>query len=113
VELCRELELFSAKLEELKAREIEAEAHPDKQAKKVLSTKALTVVADAAEKGTRGTSLQRAEAGNGIDTLFDAVHDSLLLAIETVLRERRCLTRDMGGTGNTADLGQAIVDAIS
>ena len=43
----------------------------------------------------------------------NAVHDSLLLAIETVLREVRCLTRDMGGTGNTADLGQAIVDAIS
>ena len=43
----------------------------------------------------------------------DAVRDSLLLVIETVLREGRCLTRDMGGTGNTANLGQAIVDAIS
>ena len=43
---------------------------------------------------------------------FDAIHDSLLLAIETVLREERCLTPDMGGTARTEDLGQAIADAI-
>jgi tartrate dehydrogenase/decarboxylase/D-malate dehydrogenase len=43
---------------------------------------------------------------------FDAVHDALLSAIETVLREGRCLTRDMGGTANTEELGQAIADAI-
>jgi tartrate dehydrogenase/decarboxylase/D-malate dehydrogenase len=41
-----------------------------------------------------------------------AVHDSLVLAIETVLREKKCLTPDMGGTAGTEDLGQAIADAI-
>jgi tartrate dehydrogenase/decarboxylase/D-malate dehydrogenase len=41
-----------------------------------------------------------------------AVHDSLVLAIETVLREKQCLTPDMGGTAGTEDLGQAIADAI-
>jgi tartrate dehydrogenase/decarboxylase/D-malate dehydrogenase len=43
---------------------------------------------------------------------FDAVHDTILAAIETVLAERKCLTGDMGGTASTRDLGQAIVDAI-
>jgi len=43
---------------------------------------------------------------------FDPVHDSLLQAIETVLREASCLTRDMGGTAGTEDLGRAIAEAI-
>ena len=43
---------------------------------------------------------------------LDAAHDSILSAIETVLKEGKSLTRDMGGTGNTEDLGQAITDAI-
>ncbi len=43
---------------------------------------------------------------------LDAAHDSILSAIETVLKEGNCLTRDMGGAGNTEDLGQAIIDAI-
>ena len=42
-----------------------------------------------------------------------AVHDSLLSAIETVLREQTYLTRDMGGTASTEELGKAIVSAIS
>lgn len=43
---------------------------------------------------------------------FDAVHDSILAAIETVLAEQKCLTGDMGGTSSTEELGQAIADAI-
>ncbi len=43
---------------------------------------------------------------------LDAAHDSILSAIETVLKEGNCLTRDMGGAGNTEDLGQVITDAI-
>ena len=43
---------------------------------------------------------------------LDAAHDSILSAIEPVLKEGKSLTRDMGGTGNTEDLGQAITDAI-
>lgn len=42
----------------------------------------------------------------------DDMHDSLLRAIETVLRERRSLTRDMGGNATTTELGQAITDAV-
>ena len=43
---------------------------------------------------------------------FEAVHDSILAAIEAVLAEQKCLTGDMGGTASTENLGQAIVDTI-
>ena len=39
-------------------------------------------------------------------------HDRLMLAIETVLSEGQHQTRDMGGSANTRELGQAIADAI-
>lgn len=41
------------------------------------------------------------------------VHDSLMLAVEQVLREGRCLTRDMGGTATTQEIGKAIAEAIA
>lgn len=44
---------------------------------------------------------------------FDDIHDAIMTAIENVLREGQCLTRDMGGTANTAELGLAIADAIA
>ncbi|KLN97010.1 tartrate dehydrogenase [Moellerella wisconsensis] len=40
------------------------------------------------------------------------IHDIIMNAIETVIRERRSLTRDMGGKGSTQELGQAITDII-
>jgi tartrate dehydrogenase/decarboxylase/D-malate dehydrogenase len=43
---------------------------------------------------------------------FDAIHDGILAAIETVLAEQKCLTGDMGGSSSTDELGQAIVGAI-
>jgi len=43
---------------------------------------------------------------------FDALHDSMLVAIEDVLKEQKCLTRDMGGEASTEDIGQAIAAAI-
>jgi tartrate dehydrogenase/decarboxylase/D-malate dehydrogenase len=39
-------------------------------------------------------------------------HDSIMQAIENVLRERQSLTPDMGGSGNTEELGKAIAAAI-
>jgi tartrate dehydrogenase/decarboxylase/D-malate dehydrogenase len=42
---------------------------------------------------------------------FPAVHDSIMAAVERVLREGRCLTRDMGGTASTEELGKAIAAA--
>lgn len=39
-------------------------------------------------------------------------HDSIMSAIEEVLRERQNLTPDMGGKANTRDLGKAIAAAI-
>ena len=41
-----------------------------------------------------------------------AMHDTILKAIQDVLREGSSLTPDMGGTAGTVELGQAIVDAI-
>ena len=41
-----------------------------------------------------------------------AVHDSIMRAVERVLRESRCLTPDMGGTANTMDLGEAIAGSL-
>jgi tartrate dehydrogenase/decarboxylase/D-malate dehydrogenase len=43
---------------------------------------------------------------------FGAVHDSLLTAIENVLRDEKCLTRDMGGTAGSEELGREITGAI-
>ena len=39
-------------------------------------------------------------------------HDTIMLAIENVLRDRQSLTPDMGGTGSTQELGKAIAAAI-
>ncbi len=41
------------------------------------------------------------------------VHDTIMTAIERVLAEGRCLTRDMGGTASTQELGQLIARAIA
>ncbi len=41
-----------------------------------------------------------------------AVHDTIMGAVENVLKDGRSLTPDMGGTAGTVALGQAIVDAI-
>ena len=43
---------------------------------------------------------------------YPMVHDTLMGAIETILREGRCLTRDMGGHAGTHELGRALVKAI-
>ena len=40
-----------------------------------------------------------------------AMHDDLVSAIETVLRDADHLTPDMGGKATTRELGQAIADA--
>ncbi|HSO18054.1 MAG TPA: tartrate dehydrogenase [Desulfosarcina sp.] len=40
-------------------------------------------------------------------------HDAIMQAVESVLAEGKCLTRDMGGTAGTADLGKAIADAVA
>ena len=39
-------------------------------------------------------------------------HDNLISAIETVLSEGHYLTRDMGGSASTRELGQAVAEAI-
>lgn len=41
------------------------------------------------------------------------MHDTIMSAIEAVIREQTALTRDMGGTASTQALGQAITDIIS
>lgn len=43
---------------------------------------------------------------------FMTAHEHIMLAIETVLREGKCLTRDMGGTATTIALGKEIAAAI-
>lgn len=40
------------------------------------------------------------------------IHDTMMTAIETVIREQKALTRDMGGIASTQQLGQAITDKI-
>ena len=40
------------------------------------------------------------------------VHDTIVHAVENVLRDRQSLTPDMGGKGNTQELGKAIAAAI-
>jgi len=42
-----------------------------------------------------------------------AMHDLMIEAIETVLREGKLLTRDMGGKTSMEELGRAIADAIA
>jgi len=42
----------------------------------------------------------------------EAAHDSIMQAIENILAEGACLTRDMGGTASTIELGKAIAEAI-
>jgi len=44
---------------------------------------------------------------------YPMVHDTLMEAIETVLRDPKNLTRDMGGNAGTRELGQAIVAVIT
>ncbi|MBR9829950.1 MAG: tartrate dehydrogenase [Oceanospirillales bacterium] len=40
------------------------------------------------------------------------MHDTIMTAVETAIREGHALTRDMGGSTNTQGLGQAITDLI-
>ncbi|GAA0784149.1 tartrate dehydrogenase [Marinobacterium sediminicola] len=42
----------------------------------------------------------------------DDMHDTIMGAIETVIRDQLALTRDMGGNASTQELGQAIADII-
>jgi tartrate dehydrogenase/decarboxylase/D-malate dehydrogenase len=39
-------------------------------------------------------------------------HDSIMQAVENVLRDGGCMTADMGGNAKTVDLGKAIAEAI-
>ena len=41
------------------------------------------------------------------------IHDTMMSAIETAIREGQALTRDMGGSASTQQLGQAITDLVS
>lgn len=41
------------------------------------------------------------------------MHDTMMSAIETAIREGQALTRDMGGSASTQQLGQAITDLVS
>ena len=43
---------------------------------------------------------------------YHEIHDRILTAIETVLREGHSLTPDMGGTASTQQLGEAIERVI-
>lgn len=43
---------------------------------------------------------------------YPEIHDTLLGAMESILRNKKCLTRDMGGSASTQELGQAIVEEI-
>jgi tartrate dehydrogenase/decarboxylase / D-malate dehydrogenase len=44
---------------------------------------------------------------------YPMMHDTLMQAIETVLRDAKTLTPDMGGNAGTLELSQAVVEAIS
>ncbi|RAU17544.1 tartrate dehydrogenase [Nitrincola tibetensis] len=44
---------------------------------------------------------------------FPAVHDALMQAMETVLKEKQHLTRDMGGVASTQELGAALIRHIA
>ena len=41
-----------------------------------------------------------------------AAHDSIMTAVENVLRDGACMTADMGGNAKTAELGKAIAEAV-
>lgn len=41
------------------------------------------------------------------------MHDTIMNAVETVIKQRHHLTRDMGGNASTQELGQAIADLIA
>jgi tartrate dehydrogenase/decarboxylase / D-malate dehydrogenase len=43
---------------------------------------------------------------------YPIIHDTMMVAIETILREGKNLTPDMGGRASTQELGQALVAAI-
>ena len=43
---------------------------------------------------------------------YPGMHDTLMQAMETVLRDGKNLTRDMGGNAGTHEPGQAVVDAV-
>jgi tartrate dehydrogenase/decarboxylase/D-malate dehydrogenase len=43
---------------------------------------------------------------------FAAAHDSIMCAIENILREGKRMTPDMGGKASTSDLGSAIANAL-
>jgi isocitrate/isopropylmalate dehydrogenase len=43
---------------------------------------------------------------------YNQVHDCVMAAVEQVLREGQCLTRDMGGSASTQELGAAIAGAL-
>jgi tartrate dehydrogenase/decarboxylase/D-malate dehydrogenase len=43
---------------------------------------------------------------------YPKMHDALMVAIETILRDGANLTRDMGGHASTRELGRALVEAI-
>ncbi|NYT44266.1 tartrate dehydrogenase [Alcaligenaceae bacterium] len=45
--------------------------------------------------------------GNG-DASYSAAHDEIVAAIETVLREQRVVTPDLGGSANTTEVGKAV-----
>ncbi len=43
---------------------------------------------------------------------YQEAHDSIMRAVENVLRDGSCMTADMGGNAKTVDLGEAIAGAI-
>ena len=43
---------------------------------------------------------------------YPEAHDTIIGAIESILSSGKNLTPDMGGNGNTADIGKAIADAV-
>jgi tartrate dehydrogenase/decarboxylase/D-malate dehydrogenase len=44
---------------------------------------------------------------------YQDVHDTIMDAVEEILKEGKCLTADMGGRASTSELGRSIADAIS
>jgi tartrate dehydrogenase/decarboxylase/D-malate dehydrogenase len=44
---------------------------------------------------------------------YSEIHDTLITAIEAVLKEQHCLTPDMGGKASTQALGKAIADFVA
>ncbi|MEH6584290.1 MAG: tartrate dehydrogenase [Halioglobus sp.] len=43
---------------------------------------------------------------------YAEVHDTIMAAVEQVLADGQCLTRDMGGSASTQELGQVIAQAV-